>query len=70
LSEISIEEAEKIAIEFVMKKRSPKNVWVTEVIRLSWGLQVNGLYTHTKGGNFRWKVNVDNNKKVREYAIP
>lgn len=66
---VSIEEAEKIATEFVEKKRSPRDVKVIEVTRFNWGLQVNGQYTHPKGGVRLWKVNVGNSKKVREYKI-
>ena len=74
LSGISIEEAEKIATEFVEKKRTDaKEITVNEVTDLDKGMRVSGTYTVPDlgpAGVFDWEVKIDKTKKVYGYKIP
>ena len=72
MSEISIEEAEKIAIEFVKKKRAQATkIKVNEVTPLDGGMIVSGTYKDPKitALAFDWEVKIGKNKKVSRYKI-
>jgi hypothetical protein len=74
MSEISVDEAEKIATEFLLKKRSSaKNITIDEVTQIdAKKTRVNGTFqdpTHEPMSNFEWEVKIGANKTVYEYKI-
>jgi hypothetical protein len=69
MSSISTDEAEKIATEFVKKKRGDKEITVTEVTRIDGKVRVNGTYTDSELGVFEWEVKIGADKTVYEYKI-
>jgi len=70
MSSISIEEAEKIATEFVQKKRGNKKITVNEVTRIDANkVRVSGTYTEEELGAFEWEVKIGADKTVYEYKI-
>jgi len=71
MSSISIEEAEKIAIEFVQKKRGNKQITVNTVTRIDGNkVRVSGTYTEPELGVFDWEVKIGADKTVYEYNVP
>jgi hypothetical protein len=74
MSSISIEEAEKIATDFVEKKRGNKAITVNKVTRIDANkIRVSGTYTEPQLGAvgvFDWEVKIGADKTVYEYNIP
>ena len=70
MSSTSIEEAEKIATEFVQKKRGNKKITVNEVARIDANkVRVSGTYEEPELGVLAWEVRIGADKAVYEYKI-
>jgi hypothetical protein len=74
MNSISIEEAEKIATDFVRKKRGDIPITVNKVVRIDANkTRVSGTYTNPELGAlgvFDWEVKIGADKTVYEYNIP
>jgi hypothetical protein len=71
MSSISIEEAEKIATDFVQKKRGNKKIVVNKVAQIDGNhVRVSGTYTEPNLGVFEWEIKIGADKTVYEYNIP
>lgn len=79
LGQIPVEEAEKIACEYIKKKReNAEKIMVQKVTQLGEGkTRINGTYTDRELAKtasalsvFEWEVKINGKKEVYEYSIP